>query len=183
MTNGDVQKTVSDVFARHAKLLDLAGASPFKVRAYENASRIVAQFEADLAEALASGELAKQKGIGSGILEKVRAILETGSFPEHDKLVSQTPAGLVEMLAIPGLGAKTNSNTPARRTGSSSFPASAPRPNRASFAASPSSSAASAASSSTRPGKKLRAFSPSSKPARGSNITHSPAAFGARARR
>jgi len=106
MPSADGRKTVAEILASHAKLLDLSGASPFKVRAYDNASRVVAQFEGDLAAAAASGELAREKGIGAGTLEKIREILAGGSFPQHDELLAATPPGLVEMLRIPGLGAK-----------------------------------------------------------------------------
>jgi DNA polymerase (family 10) len=87
-----------------AVLLDLKGANAFKVRAFQNASRTVETFAGDLAEAAASGALAKVKGIGPATLEVVREVLATGGSDALDELRGEVPPGLVQMRRISGMG-------------------------------------------------------------------------------
>ncbi|MGH7701391.1 MAG: helix-hairpin-helix domain-containing protein, partial [Gemmatimonadales bacterium] len=92
------------VFEQIAACLELLGENPFRVRAFENASRAVAAFPGDLAEGLRSGALAAVKGLGAGSLQIVRQLVETGRSDVLDELRERVPPGLVEMLRIPGLG-------------------------------------------------------------------------------
>ena len=65
MADSDMKARVAEVFARHAKLLELAGANPFKARTYENAARVVRQLEGDLGRSLVAyglGTLARHHG-------------------------------------------------------------------------------------------------------------------------
>ncbi len=87
------------------KLLELHGENPFKIRGYQGA---VAALE-KTAEPLASlppDQLSQIEGIGKGIVEKIRLLGTQGMFPELHELLQKTPAGVVEMLEIPGLGPK-----------------------------------------------------------------------------
>ncbi len=87
-----------------ASFLELKGENPFRVRAYRSAARAIATFPGDLAEALASGELAETRGIGPATLEIVAEVLKTGRSRTLEDLRDQIPPGLVEMLRISGLG-------------------------------------------------------------------------------
>ncbi len=100
------QKEVAALLKEMAVLLELQGENPFKVRAYENASRIIEGLSGDLEEMVKTGEIMKIKGIGSGIAEKIKTLMETGHMPEYEELKQKTPAGLIEMLKIPGMGPK-----------------------------------------------------------------------------
>ncbi len=100
------RKQVLAALEEIATLLELSGANPFKSRAFRNGARTLAAYEGDLAEGLASGELARLEGVGKGILTEVRALLETGQSPALEELRAQIPAGVVEMTRIPGLGPK-----------------------------------------------------------------------------
>lgn len=86
--------------------LDLLGANPFKVRAFLNGARVIDTFEGSLDNAINEGTLKKTKGIGPGLLFVIEEFWETGQISELEELKSQVPGGLLEMLAIPGLGAK-----------------------------------------------------------------------------
>jgi DNA polymerase (family X) len=92
------------VLEQIAACLELKGENPFRVRAYENAARALAGYPGDLAQGLASGEIAEIRGIGQGTLEIVRELVTTGRSSVLDELREQVPPGLVEMLKIPGLG-------------------------------------------------------------------------------
>jgi DNA polymerase (family 10) len=89
-----------------ALYLDLLGENPFKVRAHENASRIIETFEGDLEKKVASGSLDELKGIGPALKEKIEEFFKTGKITEHENLQKKIPEGLLSLLRIPGLGPK-----------------------------------------------------------------------------
>ena len=100
------QKEIARMFREYAAFQEILGENPFRVRANENAARIIEGITGDLEELVKSGEITQIKGIGSGIAEKIQRILETGTFPEYEALKQKIPAGLLEMLKIPGMGPK-----------------------------------------------------------------------------
>jgi DNA polymerase (family 10) len=95
---------VRQVFEQIAASLAIKGDNPFRIRAFENAARAVADYPGDFAAAVASGTLLEVEGIGKGTLEIVRELTQSGRSGLLDELREQVPPGLVEMLAIPGLG-------------------------------------------------------------------------------
>lgn len=95
---------VRQVFEQIAASLAIRGDNPFRIRAFENAARAVADYPGDLGEAVRSGALLEVEGIGTGTLEIVRELTESGRSGLLDELREQVPPGLVEMLRIPGLG-------------------------------------------------------------------------------
>jgi DNA polymerase (family 10) len=90
-----------------AVLLELQGANVFRVRSYQNASRMLGTITQDFGELVASGQLFEMKGIGKGLGSALSQAVLEGEWPEDwvDKHTS-TPAGMIEMLGIPGLGPK-----------------------------------------------------------------------------
>jgi DNA polymerase (family 10) len=95
---------VREVFEQIAGCLAILGENSFRVRAFENAARAIAQYPGDLAEGLRNGELAQVRGVGPASLQIVRELLETGRSSMLDELREHVPPGLSEMLHIPGLG-------------------------------------------------------------------------------
>ena len=87
-------------------LLQLDGANPFRVRAYENASRSLSSHEDDLWETVKSGTLVNIKGIGKGIAGLINEAMKEGTWGDLDTLYAKVPNGLIEMLGVPGLGPK-----------------------------------------------------------------------------
>ncbi len=100
------KKTVIKTLERIAVLLELSGANPFKSRAFQNGARALQSYEGDLAAGLESGELKKIKGVGKGILTEVEALLADGTSPALVELEAAVPAGLLEIVRVPGLGPK-----------------------------------------------------------------------------
>lgn len=96
---------IADVLDETARLLELHAANPFKIRSYQSAA-----FRIDkLSEPLAGksiGELSAIEGIGESLSQKIHELLETGKLKEHDELLAKTPAGVVEMMSIKGIGPK-----------------------------------------------------------------------------
>jgi DNA polymerase (family 10) len=89
-----------------ATLLELKGENIFKCNAYRNAARTIANLDQDLRDFSSPAELASLKGIGSSLAEKIFASIQTGHFSLYEELKASIPAGIVEMLKIPGLGPK-----------------------------------------------------------------------------
>src|SRR5574342_205694 len=98
------RQAVRQVFEQIAASLAIKGDNPFKIRAFENAGRTLAEYPGDLDEAVRTGELAHVEGIGKGTLQVARELASTGRSSFLDELREQVPTGLVEMLRVPGLG-------------------------------------------------------------------------------
>jgi DNA polymerase (family 10) len=104
MQNAEIARLLSDV----ADLLEISAGNPFKVRAYRNAARTVADHPDPLAELVKRGDfdLTDLPGIGGGIAKEITMLVETGTLPQRQQLVATVPPGLLELLRIPGLGPK-----------------------------------------------------------------------------
>jgi len=100
------KQEVSEILDEIATLLELKGENPFKCRAYSNASRTIAALDMDLGEAVRSGALKEVKGIGVALFEKITELVTTGKMGYYEELKASVPAGLLEMIRIPGLGPK-----------------------------------------------------------------------------
>ena len=98
------KKAVAQVLEQIAAFLELKGENPFRIRAFRTAARAVGGFPADLREGLDDGSLAGAKGVGPATLQIVSEIVTTGRASLLEELREQMPPGLVEMLAIQGLG-------------------------------------------------------------------------------
>jgi DNA polymerase (family 10) len=87
-------------------LLELQGESSFRCQAYHNGARAIESLEGDLATIVAEGKLGEIRGIGETLKEKITTLVKTGALPFLDDLRAKTPAGLLQMIRIPGLGPK-----------------------------------------------------------------------------
>jgi len=100
------RKIAAGVLQEAAALLEVQGENVYRIRALANASRIVERIEGDLEALVESGEILEIKGVGKG----TAAILKQLSAGEHPEILAEAekaiPAGVREMLAIPGLGPK-----------------------------------------------------------------------------
>ncbi|WP_431019767.1 DNA polymerase/3'-5' exonuclease PolX [Burkholderia cepacia] len=95
------------VFAEIADMLEIQGANPFRVRAYRNAARTIADYGRDIATMIANGDdLGKIPSIGPDLASKLREIAATGTCELQQTLRHALPGAIVELLDVPGLGAK-----------------------------------------------------------------------------
>ena len=105
----DTSITKSDVariFEEMAEILDILGENPFKVRSYENAARAVKSLPGDIGEMLATGALLEVKRIGKSIFSHIEELHKTGKLGAYEELKAKIPAGLLDILRIPGMGPK-----------------------------------------------------------------------------
>jgi len=102
-------EAIAQQFLELADLSDYVGDSPYKSRAYRQAARTLETLQTPI-ETLAEGgakALEQIPGIGTAIAEKILAYLQTGVIPKREQLLQQVPQGILEVMAVPGIGAKT----------------------------------------------------------------------------
>lgn len=98
---------IAATFALLADLLEIQGANPFRVRAYRNASRTISSTAVSLQELIGSGSpLTELPGIGADLARQIQQLIETGKHEQLEELRTQVPAGVLDMLRIPGVGPK-----------------------------------------------------------------------------
>src|SRR5262245_47515046 len=101
------KREVAHILEEIGTLLELQGESPFKSRAYPTAARVLSGLDASsFHELVHSDTLHTLKGVGVALAEKIRELATTDRSAYYEALKQQTPAGLLEMLAIPGMGPK-----------------------------------------------------------------------------
>ena len=104
MTNRDI----AGVFEQVADLLEFQSANPFRVRAYRNGARRIADLNEPLSAIAEDSErkLTDIDGIGKDLAEKIESLLSTGSLPMLDELLTDVPTSVMALLRVPGLGPK-----------------------------------------------------------------------------
>ncbi|MCX7992236.1 MAG: helix-hairpin-helix domain-containing protein [Fimbriimonadales bacterium] len=102
-------EAIAQQFLELADLTDYVGDSPFKSRAYRQAAHTLETLQTPIETLAESGvdTLQTIPGIGEAIAEKILAYLRTGVIPKREELLRQVPAGILEVMAVPGIGAKT----------------------------------------------------------------------------
>lgn len=99
-------RTAAHALTQIAAYLELRGEARFRSRAYEQAASALVALDADdLAAFDRKGTLAETRGIGPTTLAVVRDLIATGESRYLEQLRASVPAGLLELLRIPSLGA------------------------------------------------------------------------------
>ncbi len=99
-------RAVADVLEEMVTLMDLKGENAFRTRAYANAARRIETMEESIKELAEKGELDSVKGIGKGLAAGITELISTGKMEALENLKASVPEGLLEMMEVPGLGAK-----------------------------------------------------------------------------
>lgn len=98
---------VSDIFNKVADLLEIEDESPFRIRAYRNAARIIANLPQNVSDRIESeSDLTELRGIGKDLAGKIKEIVETGSLAQLEELEGKTPSGLSQLMKLEGIGPK-----------------------------------------------------------------------------
>lgn len=98
---------IADKLNQLADLLEIEGQNPFRVRAYQNAARVIADMPKDLSALIAEGsDLDDLPGIGPSIAQKVKELVDTGHLTALETMESKLPGHLADLLEVPNLGAK-----------------------------------------------------------------------------
>jgi DNA polymerase (family X) len=103
LTNGDLARAFHEI----GDILEVQGEIPFKTIAYHRAADTLGRSPIDLVAAFRAGTAPKIPGVGTAIADKITEYVTTGRMAYLDRLRSEIPASLVELLEVPGLGPKT----------------------------------------------------------------------------
>ncbi len=96
---------IADNFDLLAKLMDIHGENSFKARTYGAAAFNIEKLPMSLKNT-AREELSGIRGIGDSVAQKVIEMLDTGQLEILNEYLRNTPAGVIEMLQIKGIGPK-----------------------------------------------------------------------------
>jgi len=100
MRNADVARFLEDIAAS----LELRGDSTFRIRAYQDAARNVSLLDEDVATLHREGRLDEIPGVGPSISQKIAEYLDLGHSPYLEELIGEIPAGVFDLLRVPGIG-------------------------------------------------------------------------------
>ncbi len=100
-------RELASIFDRWADILEFKGDNPYHVRAYRNAARLIGELSEDIELLAKQGKLTSLPGIGQRLGAKIIEFLKTGKIEEFERLKSQVPDTIFELLDIPGVGPKT----------------------------------------------------------------------------
>lgn len=89
-----------------ARLLELKGENPFKIRAYTNAARALESFSGDFQAAASNNTLNELDGIGEAIAKKIGEYVQTGALRYYEELRGSFPETIFELFELQGLGGK-----------------------------------------------------------------------------
>src|ERR1700675_4249470 len=99
MQNPDIARLFDEV----ADLLEIKDENPFRVRAYRNAARTIRDFPEAIGAWVRQGrDLTEIPGIGEDLAGKIAGLITTGELPLRTQLLAKLPAGLLDLLRIPG---------------------------------------------------------------------------------
>jgi DNA polymerase (family 10) len=102
MTKEEVAAILDEI----ATLMEVKGENPFKCNAYRNGGRAVQNLSGDIEEIVREGKLVGKMGIGESLRNAITTLVTTGSLPFYEELKASVPAGVVQMLRLPGMGPK-----------------------------------------------------------------------------
>lgn len=101
MTNDEI----TDTLELTAKLMELHNENPFKSKAYANAAFKLSKLRYDF-QGKTQQDIEAIEGIGKGISAKIFELMSSGTTADLSELMNKTPAGVIEMLGVKGLGPK-----------------------------------------------------------------------------
>ncbi|MBP5999234.1 MAG: DNA polymerase/3'-5' exonuclease PolX [Sediminibacterium sp.] len=96
---------IAEYFSLLAKLMDIHGENAFKIKSYSNAAYTLDRLN-DPLEDMTLAQIASIRGIGEALAQKIVDLLATKKLQILEEYIQKTPAGILEMLKIKGLGPK-----------------------------------------------------------------------------
>ena len=97
--------SIASVLNEIADLLDIQGANAFRVRAYRNAARSIGDLGTEVDVLMERGTpLTDIPGVGEDLSRKIVEILHTGTCEFLQRLHTELPAAITQLLKIPALG-------------------------------------------------------------------------------
>ena len=101
-----VNQQLARIFEQMAEVTEVTGGNRFRVNAFQNAARMLGEMTEDVGQ-LDEKQLTELHGIGKGNAKRIREFVDTGQIEEHQQMMAEVPAGILDLLEIPNLGPKT----------------------------------------------------------------------------
>ena len=98
---------IAKLFNEIADLLEIKDENIFRIRAYRRAAMNLESLTEEIEAVAARDGLTEIAGIGKDLAAKIEQVLETGRIEYLEELRREIPRGVVELMAIPGVGPKT----------------------------------------------------------------------------
>ena len=101
---------VARVLQQIADMLEFKNENPFKIRSYQMAAETIGSMGTPVTDLAARGgasELQKIPGIGKSISGQIIEILEMGKSAYFEELSKDTPATVLDLRRVSGIGLKT----------------------------------------------------------------------------
>ena len=103
ITNAELARIFNEI----GDMLEILGEVVYKAVAYRRVADAVERYPDDVATLYQRGEPPKIPGAGAALTAKLAELAETGRLEYHERLRAQVPAGVLEMLNVPGVGPRT----------------------------------------------------------------------------
>src|SRR5437763_9190100 len=97
-------------FNRMASLMEVRGEDTFRVRSYRMAAEAIETWPMLMKEIVdqdGAAGLQEIPGVGKAIAGKIVELLDRGTFDAWEKMTAETPATVLDLLELPGVGPKT----------------------------------------------------------------------------
>jgi DNA polymerase (family X) len=106
MTNEQIARR----FNRMASLMEIRGEDQFRLRSYRMAAEAIETWPTEMKNIVdqeGAAGLQEIPGVGKALAGKILELLERGTFAAWDKLTTETPETVLDLLELPGVGPKT----------------------------------------------------------------------------
>jgi DNA polymerase (family X) len=103
-------ESIARRFYQLAALMEIRGDDPFRLRSYRNAAEAIETWPTALKEIAEDEGIAGLQtipGVGKAIAGKIVELFQRGTFDAWETLTAETPATVLDLLEIPGIGPKT----------------------------------------------------------------------------
>ena len=97
---------ITDIFNQMANIMEIIGEDHFRVATYRKVARVIHDCPNDIAAMATENTLQNLPGIGKSSAAKINEFVHHGAIQAHQQLLKKIPAGLLDLLKIPGVGPK-----------------------------------------------------------------------------
>ncbi len=97
---------IARILENIAFYLEMFGETKFRIRAFQNAAKIIESLPEDIADVYRRGEVSTIPGIGAAIAEIIGELVETGTAKIYQEFREKYPVNIEELSAVEGLGPK-----------------------------------------------------------------------------
>ncbi|MBC8473612.1 MAG: DNA polymerase/3'-5' exonuclease PolX [Candidatus Omnitrophica bacterium] len=100
-------KDIAKIFRQIAQILEIKGENHFRIRAYERGAQNIESLSEDIEVFIKEDRVTTIPGIGKDLEQKIKEMVSEGRLQYLEDLKKDIPKGLLDILAIPGVGPKT----------------------------------------------------------------------------